>query len=111
MEHLSPLQVKLLDEYYRYERCLKDHQEHIKVYCKGTLHKKIKNDHLYYYLVWREDKKIKTKYVKEDDVVKTQVQIERRQLEEKSCKEMKFDMKIIEKALGKELIDEYRERL
>ena len=111
MSRLSPLQVKLLDEYYRYERCLIDHQERIASCCKGTLQKKIKNEHLYYYLVWREGKKIKTKYIKDDDVVKIQVQIEKRQKEEADCKEMRFDMKIIEKALGKELINEYRDKI
>ena len=106
MNKPTPLEIKLLDEYYRCERNLATNDEAISECVKGSLQRQIINEKLYHYLVWRDGKEVKKKYIKMEDAPGIYFSIKRRKELESNKKVLIHDIKILEKALGKDLINE-----
>jgi hypothetical protein len=111
MRDLSILEEQLLDEYMRCERNLDAQIAEINRLGKGYLSRKNIQGREYYYLQWKEDGKVKSKYVAESEVPELKHNIENRRRWEKSVSNLKRSMKQIEKALGKDLINEYKQSL
>ena len=81
-------------------------------YPKGCLSIKNIRGRKTYYLQWREQGKVKSKYVNYKYVDEITKQIEMRRHDEENIRRLKKDIKKIERFLGKELLeihaDEYR---
>lgn len=108
---LTSLQVKLLDEYYRRERN-KDIYEQALLACpKGYIARRMVNGNLHHYLQWREQNKIRSKYLKNSEVAEINAGILRRKELEHTLSELQVDMRLLHKALGKKVIDEYRGKI
>ena len=105
MKELSILESQLLEEY---ERCW-DHlvlSENEVIKCpKGYITTKIINGSIYNYLQWREGKHVKSRYIKDNELDDIFVGVKRRRSLEENIKQLKKDIKILEKALGKEIIN------
>lgn len=98
-----------MEEYYRCER-IKDFQnQELQKIPKGCLVEKKINGKTYHYIQWHEGKKIKTKYVRNDDVKVYKVLFRKKQRLQTSIKSLDKDMKIIKRALGMKFINEYKE--
>ena len=108
-QELTSLQVSLLDEYYRCERLRPIYEEELAKCAKGKIYRRIVRYKIYYCLQWREGSRPKSKYIKKEDLIPTQKSIDKRKRLEKDLKHIKIDMQMIEKALGKKLIDARRE--
>lgn len=112
MQHLSMIKVELLDQYIRCKKSVDAYYNEIKNNCvKGYLSKKKINGKVYYYLQWNANGKLKSKYIKQQYVHEIEQNIKYRKNCEESIKEMKENIRDIEKFLGKELIFEYMEDL
>ena len=108
-KELSMLEEQLIDEYFRGKRHIDAYTERISSYPKGSISKKNIRGNDSYYLQWREGKHVRSKYVNRKDVEALRAQIEARRSGEKNIRQLKQDLKKIEKFLGKKLIEGYAE--
>ena len=108
MKKITILEEQLLDEYFRCERNLNvNMQELEKLGLKGYLSEKVINGKVYYYIQWREDKKVKSRYVKEiDEEIKEKYKL--KAIYKSNIQALKHDLKILKRALGGRIIEEYR---
>ena len=111
MRELSILEEQLLDEYMRCERNLLSQTAELERLGKGYLSKKVIGGHEYYYLQWREEGKVKSKYVSKEDLQMIRDRVAVRRRWEKSIRNLRRSMKQLENALGKELINEYKQNV
>lgn len=89
----------LEEEYERLQDKKRDYEEKLKYLPKGALVKKRINGKEYNYLMYRENAKVKTAYIKQDRVDEVRAQLERRKKIENSLSNIKKDMSIIEKVV------------
>ena len=111
MREISILEEQLLDEYMRCERNLISQTNELERLQKGCISKKKINGRIYYYLQWKENGKVKSKYIPIKELSKIQDQIEERRRWQMSIRNLKRSMKQLEKALGKGLINEYKQNI
>lgn len=104
---MSIVEEVLLEEYERSIRISKALKSENSTLPKGSIQRKHINNHDYYYLMFREDGKVKSQYIAEADVEEISRQIELRKENAKALKEQEQSRRKIEKALGKEYIDEH----
>lgn len=108
---LSMLEEQLLDEYFRGERHIKTNQDILNSCPKGYLvYKKIKG-RKYCYRQWRDGKKICSEYVRHKDIDGLERRINIRKKAEHSIKMIRRDMKNIERLLGRNTINGYRNKI
>ena len=102
------LQAELLDQYFQFSSSINAYEKRLKEDCvKGCLTEKTIKGKKYWYLQWRDNEKIRSKYVKPDELKAIQSKIEVRKEYEKSIRRLKRSVIDIEKFLGRDLIDEY----
>ncbi len=109
MAHISILAEQLIDEYFRCERNLRIQKEYLeKNEIHGYISKKIIRGRTCYYLQWRDGAHIKSKYIPQDIVPLLQDKIDKNKSWKASIKSLERDMKLIEKMIGEEIINERR---
>jgi len=91
----------LEEEYDRMLEKKKDYEKKLSDLPKGSLVKKQINGRSYNYLMFREDKKVITKYIKKEDFDTVKEQLERRKKIKSSLKSINEDLKIIGKVVKK----------
>lgn len=104
MAENSVLQTVMLEEYDRLIRLIDGIESELVDLPKGYISKKIINNNEYYYLQWRDGKKVKSKHISAADASKLQESVKRRQDLEKSLRSHKKDKRRLEIALGKDFI-------
>lgn len=108
-DKLSILEAQLIDEYFRCLRSLNIHRRAAALpECRGYISEKSIKGKKYYYRQWREGERIVSEYLHKEDVENVSKQIERRKSHQCSIKALEKSIRQIEKAIGKELINEYR---
>jgi hypothetical protein len=91
----------LKEEYDRMLEKKNDYEKKLNDLPKGALVKKQINGRSYNYLIFRENKKVITKYIKKENFDTVQEQLERRKKIKKSLKSINDDLKIIKKVVKK----------
>ena len=66
---------------------------------KGRIHDKSIGGKKYPYLTYREDGKVKSRYVKPEELEQVMAQVEQRQQHEKSLKSIRADLRVIRKVV------------
>ena len=61
----------------------------------------------YHYLQWREGSRVCSRYIKDDELEGIRNSIEKRKQHQSSIRNLKKNIRQIEKVLGKELIEKY----
>lgn len=95
------LEEVLEEEYFRSLRASEALEAEIARLPKGYLRTRCIREHEYHYLQWREGKKVRSKYVKEEDVKELREQIELRHKHLQALKDQAETRKIIVRALGR----------
>lgn len=108
---VSTLEIQLLDEYYRCERALSVHERALSSDRRKYISKKKIGGRTYFYLQWREDGHTRSQYIKAADLERIEAELAKQKRERESIKNLKRNLKQLEKALGKGLINEYRDRI
>jgi len=91
----------LKEEYDRMLEKKNDYEKKLNELPKGSLVKKQINGRSYDYLMFRENKKVITKYIKKENFDVVQEQLDRRKKIKKSLKSINEDLKILEKVVRK----------
>lgn len=94
----------MVEEYGRLKEKKDDFEMKMQALPKGSIVQKKINGKSYSYLMYKENGKVKTEYVKQDCLEELQKQIERRKRLQSDIKSINADMKILEKVVKK---DEY----
>lgn len=89
----------LKEEYNRLERQEKAYKKAILALPKGYLSKKNIRGNVSYYLQWREEGKIKSKYISKKDVQNIEEQLKLRKAYENSLRRVAEDKRRLEKVL------------
>ena len=110
-KNISTLEIQLLDEYYRCERALNAHERALSSDRRKYISKKKIGGRTYSYLQWREDGHTRSQYIKAADLEQIEAELGRQKSERESIKNLRRNLKQLEKALGKRLIDEYRDQI
>lgn len=95
------LEDVLEEEYARSLRSSKALQAEIERLPKGYIRKRGVRGHDYYYLQWREGKKVRSQYVRADEVERIQKEIDLRHKHEQALKDQKEARRMIVRALGR----------
>lgn len=96
---MSVLDIVLSEEYNRLSRKIHIIEKEMKSLPKGYISKKKIKNHSYYYLQYRENNKIVSKYIKQSEVEAYQVLIDERKSLELNLKELQKNKKKLEKVL------------
>ena len=102
---MSVLEEVLLEEYERSLRISAALEEEIAGLPRGSIRVRKVRGREYYYLQYRDGKRVKSDYVKSEDVERVREQIELRRNDVAALKEQRRSQRQIEKALGKEALD------
>jgi hypothetical protein len=100
---MSVIQDILKEELERLENLLQKYENEIKNLPKGSLSKKMRNDKAYLYLAYRENNKVRFKYLGKESSEAAQKAIEQRRQRLKYMsllKKLKDDIKDIKRALN-----------
>lgn len=90
----------LKEEYARLKDMERVYLSKLRELPRGSIVMKKINNKQYPYLVYREGKKVKTKYIRKKDLPTITKQISQRKRYEKSLKEIYEDFKCIERVIG-----------
>lgn len=96
---MSVLDVVIKEEYDRINRVIKSIESELSELPKGYISEKKINGNAYYYLQNREKKKIKSKYIKRDNVEAYKLLIAHRKELEQELKDMKSERRKLERIL------------
>lgn len=96
---MSVLDSILKEEYDRINRIIYNIKEELKELPKGYISEKKIKGHIYYYLQYRENKKMKTIYIKKNEVATYKNLISYRKGLEKDLKELNQSLKKLERVL------------
>ncbi len=108
-EPLSVLDVALCDEYLRGERAIEAKSRFIREELpRGCLCRKVIRGHERHYLQWRENGKVRSRYVRAAEVEEVERGVARRRELEASIRRVARDLKKIEKVVGRESIERFR---
>lgn len=91
----SIIKEVLLEEYKRINRNLEIYTNKLSKYPKGSLIIKKRQNHLVYYLNYRENNKVISKYIKKSDLASIMKQIEKRNILITQIKALKLENKEI----------------
>lgn len=94
------LKNALEEEYQRSLRVTAALEREVAALPKGSIRKRTISGHEYYYLQWREGPRVKSRYVKRDEVEELQRQLDLRKSHVEALKEQKESRRLIERALG-----------
>lgn len=97
---MSVLNGILNEEYDRLNRVIFRIEQELSELPKGYISEKKINGKVYYYLQYRENGKLKSVYLKGDDIMSYRSLIEHRNELQSKLKELRLDRKKIEKVLG-----------
>lgn len=96
---MSILDGIVKEEHERITRVIYNIEEEIKALPKGYISEKKIKGNSYYYLQYRENKKMNSQYIKREDVDSYRALISHRKELEQDLKEMKAEKKKLEKVL------------
>lgn len=99
---MSIIQSVIREEFERLELLKKKYNTEINVFPKGAISKRKRGARLYLYLMYREDKKVVTKYIGNWDSEKAQAvlkQVRQRKELEQKLKQVSKDLAETERAL------------
>ena len=105
---ISEFERAMLKEYLRFESELAESIEELKTLPRGYISKKNINGHEYPYLQYNDNGKIKSEYIKADNLENIEKGILRRKELQDRIRTLKRNMKQVEKALGKEMIEAHK---
>ena len=110
MRDISVLESNLLDEYYRCERAMRVHQRELdQSPINGYISRKVINGKVYHYLQWRDGDKIRSRYLKRDEIDYVMDELEHKKVHISSLRHLKRDMKKLRFILGDDVINGYRD--
>ena len=89
----------ILQEKERIDRMLAKYQEELETLPKGTISEKKVKQSTYYYLKYREGKKVISRYIPQKDVDAVREQVEKRRHIETMIRSLQEERAIAEKAL------------
>lgn len=89
----------ILQEKERIDRMLAKYQEELRTLPKGTISEKKVKQSTYYYLKYREGKKVISRYIPQKDVDAVREQVEKRRHIETMIRSLQEERAIAEKAL------------
>lgn len=89
----------ILQEKERIDRMLAKYQEELETLPKGTISEKKVKQSTYYYLKYREGKKVISRYIPQKDVEAVREQVEKRRHIETMIRSLQEERVIAEKAL------------
>ncbi len=93
----------ILQEKERIDRMLAKYQEELAMLPKGTISEKKVRQSTYFYLKYREGKKVISKYIPQKDVETVREQVEKRRHIETMIRSLQEERAIAEKALEGQL--------
>ena len=93
----------ILQEKERIDRMLAKYQEELGMLPKGTISEKKVKQSTYYYLKYREGKKVISRYIPQKDVEAVREQVEKRRHIETMIRSLQEERAIAEKALEGQL--------
>ena len=93
----------ILQEKERIDRMLAKYQEELEMLPKGTISEKKVKQSTYYYLKYREGKKVISRYIPQKDVDAVREQVEKRRHIETMIRSLQEERAIAEKALEGQL--------
>ena len=89
----------ILQEKERIERMLIKYQEELETLPKGTISEKRVKQFTYFYLKYRDGKKVISKYISQNDIETIRAQVEKRRHIETMIRSLQEERAIAEKAL------------
>lgn len=109
MRELTGFEESLIDEYYRYMRSIEVNEKAIIGLPQGYVSMKNIKGKLYPYLQKRVDGRVKSTYIPQKDLEAVVEGVAERKRRERNIKEMRENMRKIEKAVGMGLIRQYEQ--
>ena len=103
MIRLNLILSTILQERERIDRMLAKYQEELETLPKGTISEKKAGQSTYFYLKYREGKRVISKYVPQKDVETVREQVEKRRHIETMIRSLQEERAIAEKALEGQL--------
>ena len=103
MIKLNLILSTILQERERIDRMLAKYQEELETLPKGTISEKKAGQSTYFYLKYREGKRVISKYVPQKDVETVREQVEKRRHIETMIRSLQEERAIAEKALEGQL--------
>lgn len=103
MIKLNLILSTILQERERIDRMLAKYQEELEMLPKGTISEKKAGQSTYFYLKYREGKRVISKYIPQKDVVTVREQVEKRRHIETMIRSLQEERAIAEKALEGQL--------
>jgi hypothetical protein len=98
----------LMEEYERKVKNRKFYRKKLNALPKGSLVEKKRNDHSYFYLAYREDGKVVTKYVKAAELDDLKKSIAKRNSIKSQCKSLSKHIDDLEKILKLNKVNQKR---
>lgn len=93
----------LYEELDRVSRNLEIYTKKLNSFPKGALVKKIRKNHIAYYLVYRSDGKVVTDYVRKGDIDDVEEKVKKRDILLRQIKELRIREKSLKKLLKKKV--------
>ena len=103
MIKLNLILSTILQERERIDRMLAKYQEELEMLPKGTISEKKAGQTTYFYLKYREGKRVISKYIPQKDVETVREQVEKRRHIETMIRSLQEERAIAEKALEGQL--------
>ena len=100
---MSILSEILSEEYERLNNTISSYEALVARLPKGSIMEKTIGGRQYAYLQWRDKDRVKSKYIKPEDIVSLKEQIEQRRRYEKEIKTLKEARKEFDRVIGKEI--------
>lgn len=101
--NLNLILSTILQEKERIDRMLAKYQEELEMLPKGTISEKKVKQSTYFYLKYREGKKVISRYIPQKDVEAVREQVEKRRHIETMIRSLREECAIAEKALEGQL--------
>ena len=100
---LNLILCTILQEKERIDRMLAKYQEELRTLPKGTISEKKVNQSIYFYLKYRDGKKVISRYIHKKDVDTVREQVQKRKHIETMVRSLQEERAIAEKALEGQL--------
>lgn len=96
---MNMILTTIMQEKERISYMLKKYQEEYDQLPKGSISEKMSGDKIYYYLKYRDGKKVISQYISKDGIEEIRMQIEKRKHIEAMIKSLQEELAIAEKVL------------
>ena len=103
MKQMSILSEILREEYERLNRTIESYEAMVAGLPKGSIREKLIGGRRYPYLQWRDQDRVRSRYIKQEDVISLSEQIEQRRQYEKEIKSLRSSKKEFDRVIGREL--------